>query len=362
MARSMSTSGVRNAYHRIRAILPPVNFINLHYLYFIGTCLVTSVIFWGSSTPARSITYTDSLYLVVSAMTEAGLNTVNLSQINVFQQWLLWMHVMVGSGVFVSASVLYIRKRAFEVRFKTVIQTQRAEQREHRRSHSEGRLPRFGSFSTARPQDFPDEPRDDSAFESRHSQPRDPGVGGETMSGSSATELRFIKEQASIQPKSVECAIEDEPAYAPEIDSTSGSQPHVTFSAPTRFTQTLGTQGQQVRRRHSLTPKENIQTVQSDEPNGITATSSSLARPVSAGQQSQNIISNAVVGRNSQFHGLSREERENLGGVEYRATKFLSYVVVLYIFLWQLLGCLGLGAYIAYNKADIARSNGINPW
>lgn len=40
-----------------------LNFIQLHYIYFIVTSLVSSAIFWGSSTPARSVTYTDALFL-----------------------------------------------------------------------------------------------------------------------------------------------------------------------------------------------------------------------------------------------------------------------------------------------------------
>lgn len=61
------------------AALPPCNFIVLHYAYFILTPLVCSAIFWGSSTPARSVAYVayvDSLFMCVSAMTGAGLNTV----------------------------------------------------------------------------------------------------------------------------------------------------------------------------------------------------------------------------------------------------------------------------------------------
>jgi hypothetical protein len=60
----------RGMANRIRPYLPEPNFISLHYLYFIGTCLLTSVIFYCTSTPRWSITYTDSLFLVVSAMTE----------------------------------------------------------------------------------------------------------------------------------------------------------------------------------------------------------------------------------------------------------------------------------------------------
>ena len=49
-------------------LLPPLNFITIHYAYFISTCLVASLIFWGSSTPPKSVSYIDSLFLVVSAM------------------------------------------------------------------------------------------------------------------------------------------------------------------------------------------------------------------------------------------------------------------------------------------------------
>ena len=60
------------ACRAIAVQLPPPNFITVHYAYFIGTCLLASVIFWGSSTPPRSISYTDSLFLTVSAMVRLG--------------------------------------------------------------------------------------------------------------------------------------------------------------------------------------------------------------------------------------------------------------------------------------------------
>ena len=69
-----------------------------------------------------------------------------------------------------------------------------------------------------------------------------------------------------------------------------------------------------------------------------------------------------TTGRNAQFYGLSKAEREHLGGVEYRAITLLAYVVPMYFILWQLLGCIGLGAYMAHNKASTARENGIDPW
>lgn len=82
-----------------KAYLPRVRFLTLHYTYFIAVCLITSVIFWASSTPFGSVRYTDSLFFTVSAMTLAGLNTVNLSTLNTFQQTLLFVLIMLGSAV-----------------------------------------------------------------------------------------------------------------------------------------------------------------------------------------------------------------------------------------------------------------------
>lgn len=66
--------------------------------------------------------------------------------------------------------------------------------------------------------------------------------------------------------------------------------------------------------------------------------------------------------RNSTFYNLTEAERQKLGGAEYRAVCLLAVIVPIYFFLWQLLGGLGVGAYIAGNKASVAESNGLNPW
>lgn len=68
-----------SALNGARPYLPPLNYITLHYAYFIIVGLVSSLVFWGASNPRYSISYVDSLFLVASAMTEAGLNTVSPS-------------------------------------------------------------------------------------------------------------------------------------------------------------------------------------------------------------------------------------------------------------------------------------------
>ncbi len=73
-------------------------------------------------------------------------------------------------------------------------------------------------------------------------------------------------------------------------------------------------------------------------------------------------LSGAFVGRNSQFSNLSLAEREEIGGVEYRAVTYLAVIVPLYLIVWQLLGCIGLGAYVATKRASTAEVNAENPW
>jgi hypothetical protein len=75
-----------------------------------------------------------------------------------------------------------------------------------------------------------------------------------------------------------------------------------------------------------------------------------------------NLLRKEVIGRNSQFHGLTLQEREQLGGVEYRAIQLLSWVVPLYFVLWQLLGCLAVGAWMNNYASNITGANGINAW
>jgi len=65
---------------------------------------------------------------------------------------------------------------------------------------------------------------------------------------------------------------------------------------------------------------------------------------------------------NGQFQGLTSEEREHVGCVEYKAIRLLSYIVPIYFVGWQLVGCLVLGPYIHKKNPEAASANAVNPW
>ncbi|KAI9759319.1 MAG: hypothetical protein M4579_002448 [Chaenotheca gracillima] len=347
---------LRKLWRIVTRIMPPFNFITAHYYYYIITCLVVSVVFWGASTPARSISYTDSLFLVVSAMTLSGLNTINLSTCNTFQQVVLFILLIFGSAIFVSSFVVHVRKRAFELRFDKVIEKEKRGRR--LRSNSTPKPPRISlSQSISR--------------------------GGWHLPGLSSSEQVSTQTgrlhdhpRAEASPSTLTDPLRDEacsdlPAYPPDerdalpINTYSHSRDHIAFSPGTAFAQdhgaanlrhhhsrVLSTQGVGVHPNAVIPSRSEWQLSQAS-----LATSTHSEQPVTLNDRF-----NGLIGRNSQFHRLSIAERERLGGVEYRALSILAILVPLYFVVWQLLGCLGAGAYIAKNHPAVTKSNGLNPW
>jgi hypothetical protein len=115
---------------KLLLLLPPLNYMTFHYLYFIATILLFSVIFWLSSRPEQSIAYIDCLFMVTSAITETGLNTFNLSQINTVQQVLLFLLLIGGSSIFVSYFVVLVRKRASELKVSELVNVHKVDRKD----------------------------------------------------------------------------------------------------------------------------------------------------------------------------------------------------------------------------------------
>ncbi|KAK5113964.1 hypothetical protein LTR62_003087 [Meristemomyces frigidus] len=358
----------------LRRQLPPINFITIHYLYFIATCLLSAVIFWGSSTETK-VSFTDSLFLCVSAMTEAGLNTVNLSQLNTFQQVILFVLIMLGSAIWVSAGVVLVRKATFEKKFKAVIEAKRVE-RDSRRSRvrawSRGRRSVEVQRNTTLEPRGEERDRESSNEQSKEESNEDEKV--EPYSSLDGAGVNRGDDERDLTPPGRRGGPEmnDElpsPEIVPDDAKSFGRNPGIRFAGDTRFSHQVDAATVQLQRRRNSNSFFTMQ--------GVGARSGSSLGPMSpvrsavpfvrpsdeAEQPPRNqwdVI--AWIGRNSQFHGLTEHEREKLGGYEYRAVSLLAWLVPVYFVLWQLLGALGCAAWVAHYRADTAHSNGLNPW
>ena len=291
-------------------------------------------------------------------MTLAGLNTINLSQINTFQQFLLFLLTMLGSAVFVSIAVVHIRKKAFERKFKSIAENER--QRTRGRSGSRRRL----SFSAVGTKI---EPKPEVSGNAIRTGPATID-GTDHTNGVNGDAIRDYSVPDRADGQSPGTLIEHEQivedlAKEEKVNEDNGPARRITFASPSSpvrarpHSRVFSMQGVGARQQLLNHPSK--------------TGSLEYPLPVSASAKVEQVVSNdrqdrfgltGFIGRNSQFSSLTIAERERLGGVEYRAVTFLSVVVPMYFFLWQFLGCLGLGAYVANNRAATAQANGLNPW
>ena len=72
------------------------------------------------------------------------------------------------------------------------------------------------------------------------------------------------------------------------------------------------------------------------------------SQPVFKQLDMPNISSQATQGRNSQFFDLTAEDREKLGGIEYRSLKLLLKIVTAYFFGLHLFGAICLVPWILH--------------
>lgn len=341
-----------------------LNFITLHHAYFVITCLIFSAIFWAISREGEEVSYVNSLFLVVSAMTLTGLNTVNLSTVNTAQQLILYFLIIIGSHIWVSIFVIHLRKRAFERRFAHIA--------EMRRLRSQNSMRRRFSFSRSEPQGDTEKltatrhsQRTDSnaateppvtldlEAQSAAAQPEDPGPDRPPP-----TEEVPGAERANTMRPSTPDTVRQDTATRQRLSSDSQGTPgHITFRlADTARKQNPFLPSRGVGAYSNALVKQSSRTT-SHESNPRTPTHASDAH-----SRHKGVFLTHSLTRNSQFHYLTEEERRQLGGYEYQAVRLLSWLVPLYFVLFQVLGTIGLGAYVVSKRPDTAYRNGLAPF
>lgn len=95
------------------------NFISAHYLYIVGQSFLGSILVYTSGNGATS--YIDSLFFSSGASTQAGLNPIDVNQLNTFQQAVLYLQAMMCSPITVNTCVVFLRLYWFEKRLMHIV-------------------------------------------------------------------------------------------------------------------------------------------------------------------------------------------------------------------------------------------------
>ncbi|KAI8278233.1 hypothetical protein K4K60_006387 [Colletotrichum sp. SAR11_57] len=311
----------------VRPYLPPVNFITVHYAYFILVGLIFAGIFHGISNPANSVSFIDSLFLVISAFTTSGLNTVDISKLSTAQQAIIALMMILGSPVFVSIFTIWLRARVFEKRFEDIVEAER-----NRRIKKTGTIVGMAGAM----------------------------IGLPVMSSFKGTKRKQKKGRHERQAEADAFQLTGYKSREKGHDR-SQSQPANQESAPSGMLEPIE-EGQRLNLSTSstepLSPKSNA------TPRRRPFSRDSGRVSISEGFDFKTFIheNKTSIGRNGQFFDLTEEQREYLGGVEYRALKILFTIVCVYFVLWQLLGAITLGAWSYTHSQSITAVNSQNSW
>lgn len=119
--RSYGTA-VRDHIHVVTLTLHPYvvkvipNFRAAHYTYILFMTFFTSVIVY----PITGFRYIDILFLMSGALTQAGLNTVNLNELRLSQQIIVYITATLTTPIFIHGLLLFIRLYWFERYFDNI--------------------------------------------------------------------------------------------------------------------------------------------------------------------------------------------------------------------------------------------------
>lgn len=101
-------------YPYIKVVVP--NFRRAHYVYIISMTFLMSIICF----PITNFRYIDILFLLSGTCTQAGLNTINLNQLRLLQQIIVYIAATLTTPIFIHGSLLFVRLYWFERHFDNI--------------------------------------------------------------------------------------------------------------------------------------------------------------------------------------------------------------------------------------------------
>ncbi|PHH59448.1 hypothetical protein CDD81_3178 [Ophiocordyceps australis] len=375
---------------------PRLNFVTIHYAYIVFMGIMALPVLY----PAGNLSAVDSYFFGVSASTESGLNTVDVKELKTYQQLFLYFVPTLTNLGFINAVAVLVRFLWFRKHIQhtapRLLRVLRANSSAH---HAHGDL-ELGN--ERRPG------KDEAQGHGKEKQGAEPEPesllkphGGETTDESILTPSpdahdvadhsrtiafddsanRHPKKDATLFIPSPQDRERGHPLI--EVNSNNKHETRDDVSVPDASRpSTPGNHG--LRRRHhhiegprlrearTLTRVASSMFVLGSRPaprraNSMPAAPLAMSRPSMDRRQSTRdmlaLSRQATLGRNSTFYNLTREDREKLGGIEYRSLKLLLKIVFAYFFGLHIFGAICLVGWIQHANPkykEVIRASGQN--
>ncbi|KEY72927.1 hypothetical protein S7711_06755 [Stachybotrys chartarum IBT 7711] len=377
---------------------PAVNFVNLHYVYIIGMALVCFLtIFAGGNVAAI-----DAFLFGSSAATHSGLNPIDVMELRLFQQLAVYFIPMVTNIGFINIMVVVVRLFWFHKHLKKMApsllsaRSRRAARRDSASNmdpydgetgHGDLQTissPKSITFSAptkpSSSEDTDAEPKlskEDMAVDSDRDDVPGPDcrVGDasptDTERGDRPSHITF--DFPSDVPRKTDSALyipgpRDRDRGHPLVELNKNmSRSRDSVGLPDTFARTNSANMQELRRRR--TDGGGIRLGEAKSMDRVVDVASSIfvigserrrreRRNSLSSQQQQSqpqpvslnempfLSRQATLGRNSQFRNLTSEDREELGGIEYRSLKLLLKIVVGYFVGFHVFGVICIVPWI----------------
>ncbi|KAL5360235.1 cation transport protein-domain-containing protein [Aspergillus floccosus] len=295
---------------------PPLNFITLHYAYIILCGIMGLVVLY----PYGNLTAIDAYFFGASASTESGLNTVDVKLLKTYQQVFIYVIPIITNLMFINIIVVAVRLHWFEKRLKQIAPTVLSAKARSESIQDNGydrEAPKAPPVDLQHP--LPGQ--DEDYLNKRSITFADDGKALRIPSPRERDRGQPIQE-VNEDPGMSES---DEESEVPRRwKSVSGNPPGTPLARVASSLFVIGRrpseQGPRLQRAVSLSKDSNL----------------------------PGISSQASVGRNSRFYNLTAEDRETIGGIEYRALRVLLRIVIGYLVGLHLLGVICLVPWILH--------------
>ncbi|KAL4808403.1 cation transporter [Aspergillus unguis] len=286
--------------------------------------------------PYGNISAIDSYFFGASSATESGLNPVDLKELKTYQQLFLYFVPIISNLEFINILVVVVRLYWFEKRLKEIAPSVLQPRREAIERKDAG-----GDLETQADKVERRAASVDQRFEER------PAEEGQAKDATEPPDLLELEPLSQTRSRPTITFDETSKAlYIPSPWERDRGQPIVEVDQV--HGEDNDDAGDNAKGRQlsdlSLYRVAAVQFAPS-----ISSARGSKIRPAVSLSRDANLpglSSQATLGRNSQFLNLTLEDRERLGGAEYRSLRLLLKIVIGYFFGLHIIGAICLAAWI----------------